>query len=175
MTASLALLPLAGAAARQIVDRVADAVSNSMSFAASLGSPDAAGDTPAVPSGATATDSAPSTTNDGRILQWRAAWQQLKREAEELGQVVRERLAAEDIEASDPISLSVDGDGRVLVARGHWERSRIEQVFEDDPQLRAQVQDLVHRVAAHQDATGTDGGAMQMVIDTDSVTFARPS
>jgi hypothetical protein len=175
MTANLALLPVAGAAARQIFDSVAGAVSNGLSFAASLGSPDKAADAADVHSTATAADGAPVTTNDGKLLQWRAAWQQLKRDAEELGQVVRERLAAADIDASDPIALSVDGGGRVLVARGHWERSSIEKVFEDDPQLRAQVQDLLQRVAAHQDATGTNGNDMQLVIDADSVTFARPS
>jgi hypothetical protein len=51
----------------------------------------------------------------------------------------------------------------------------IEKVLEDDPQLRAQVRDLLQRGAVHQDATGTDGDDMQLVIDADSVTFAPPS
>ena len=109
------------------------------------------------------------------MLQWRAAWQQLKREAEDVGQVIRERLASADIDMSDPVSLSVDGDGRVLVSRGHWERSSIEKVFEDDPQLRKQVQDLLQRVAAHQDATGTLVDDMQLVVDAETVTFTRPA
>ena len=58
MTANLALLPMAGAAARQIFDSVAGAVSNGLSFAASLGSPDKAADAADVPSTATAADGA---------------------------------------------------------------------------------------------------------------------
>lgn len=174
MTANLALLPLAGAVARQLVDNVAGAVSNGLSFAASLAaSPETANASPEV--SATGADTGPpNTTNDARILQWRAAWQQLKREAEDLAQVVRERMAAADIDASDSVALSVDGNGRVLVTRGHWERTRIEQLFEDDPQLRTQVQNLMQRVAAHQDTTGTVGNDLQLIIDADSVTFGQP-
>lgn len=175
MTANLALLPLAGAAARQVFESVAGVVHGGLSFAASL-APQSEVTTPSANAATESTESGvPSTTNDGRLLQWRAAWQQLKREAEDLGQVIRERLAAADIDMSDPVSLSVDGDGRVLVSRGHWERSSIEKVFEDDPQLRAQVQDLLQRVAAHQDATGSTADDMQLVIDASTVTFARPT
>ncbi len=175
MTANLALLPLAGAAASQIFNSVAGAVSNGLSFAASLAARDESATSAEVASTASTENGIPTTTNDGRLLQWRAAWQQLKREAEDVGQVIRERLASADIDMSDPVSLSVDGDGRVLVSRGHWERSSIEKVFEDDPQLRKQVQDLLQRVAAHQDATGTLVDDMQLVVDAETVTFTRPA
>ena len=104
MTLSTALLPLAGSAARQVLEQVAGTVKNGLAFAASLTAPTATPSASVSPPSDTDNDAALTASADGRLVQWRAAWQNLEREANALAQVLRERLAASDVDLADPIA-----------------------------------------------------------------------
>ena len=132
MTVSSVLLPLAAATARYVVDQVGDALKAGMSFASALRSTGTDSPLTSRRQRANAVGS-PPLTNESQLVRWRAAWQNIQLQTQSLGQVLVEQFAANGIDLSEPIVLTTDADGRVLAAEGHWDRSKIEQLLEANP------------------------------------------
>ncbi|MHB8866402.1 MAG: hypothetical protein ACYC6N_28790, partial [Pirellulaceae bacterium] len=143
MTVSFSLLPLAAAATRYVVDQVSDTLKTGLSFASALNPADA--NSPADPSPGNeqnAVEGSPPLTNESQGVRWRAAWQNLQFQTQELRNVLVEQFAAQGIDLSEPIVLTAQADGSILAVQGHLDRSRIELLFESNPALTARVQEL---------------------------------
>jgi hypothetical protein len=176
MTVSSVLLPLAAVTARYVVDQVGDAVKSGMSFANALrstGEDFAADESPTKNPNA---EGSPPLTNESQLVRWRAAWQNIQLQTQSLQQVLAEQFAANGIDLSEPIVLTTDADGRVLAAQGHWDRSKIEQLLEANPELTAQLRELFQQVARLQESSGTDDAQqledIRLVLDKQQAFFA---
>ncbi|MHB8969493.1 MAG: hypothetical protein ACYC3X_00695 [Pirellulaceae bacterium] len=176
MTVSSILLPLAAATTRYVVGEVGDAVKAGMSFASELratGTGLLAADESATKSADTV--GAPPLTNESQLVRWRAAWQNIQLQTQSLQKVLVEQFAANGIDLSEPIVLSTDTDGRILAAQGHWDRSKIEQMLEANPQLTAQLRELFQQVASLQESTSADEAQpledIRLVLDQQQAFF----
>lgn len=144
MNFSTPLLSLATTALDVAVQGVQDVVRESGKFADVFHLPGA--DQPELkdatkPSedGATGSDPAPQPTQIGQQMQHAALRQRFETLCQALHRRMVARCAARGIELNEPAVLAVDSSGRVLETGTHWERARIEQLFEADSELRSDV------------------------------------
>lgn len=143
------LVPVAGVALAALAAKATGALSHGLSFLDVLHLSGASNEEEAASEvDAVATASAENDGENRVAALRRAAETALQSFRELLGQ----RLAAAGIDVSRPIRLEAEARGPILVAGDHPERAHIEQVFADDPGLRAALIRLAAMFGALQDA-----------------------
>lgn len=143
MTIPPSVIPLASTAVNTIVQGVNHLVENATGFSELFSDQTGGSADSNAEQSAGESDALTHHTPLGQRAQ-RAALQQ---QFENLRQAVHRRLVQgfgqRGVELTEPAVLTLHDNGRILESGGHWERGKIEQTLQSDPELQADVAQLI--------------------------------
>lgn len=141
------LIPVAASAIHSVTHHLQDAWGQTASFARELLAPAP----PETPQGGVERDEAIGPDADNAAAQ-RVRWEVLRQQIQTLSAALHRRLTEQlgqlRVDLSEPATLRVDSNGRVLEMGGHWDRARIEQAFEANSDLRHGLTELMRQAEA---------------------------
>jgi len=134
------LLPLASAALSSVASGVAAALPGSESFSGLF----SAAQTATQPE-TDRQEAGPPRTGLAQQLQYETLQQVFEQLRQSVHRRLTERLTQRGVQLDEPAVLATGSHGRLLEVSGHWDRAQIEQVLQDDPQLRSSISQLIEQ------------------------------